>query len=536
MKSIKLIISLLLVSIGFSSCNQWLDLTPTSGVARDEYWQTKEDVATFTTGLYSALIGSNVTLRMFLWGEMRADMIASGTKTNANLTAIKNGEITSYNTYCDWSSFYSVINDCNTLLKYAPGVKDIDASFTDTELQTNESQAVAIRSLMYFYLVRTFGDVPYTTTAYVDDTQDFSIAKTDKDSVLAKVIVDMNGIIDKLPTSYSSTSAAYNKGKITRYAGYALLADMYLWQENYEKAIENCDKIINSGQYALIPVEKDSVEATNETTMETENVSYATDAGKENLFKTLYVDGNSVESIFELQFESDNINPFYSWFTTAPASYIIPNASYIDDNLFLPATLGSSSSKDIRQQICSSNNTVWKYVGTSLTSKVTRTEAEMTSNWIVYRLAEIYLMRAEAKTQLAASLSGDAQQAKLKEALEDVDIVRNRSNAVDATDIDRAGTLSVSTVESFVLLEEAREMAFEGKRWFDVLRNAKRNSYANLKYLLNICVYSAPADKVYSLEAKYKNYNSHYLPIYYSDLESNTLLKQNSFYNDGTTN
>ncbi len=106
---------------------------------------------------------------------------------------------------------------------------------------------------------------------------------------------------------------------------------------------------------------------------------------------------------------------------------------------------------------------------------------------------------------------------------------------MDAKDIDRSA-LSVSTVEEFILQEEAREFAFEGKRWYDVLRNAKRNNYANLKYLVNMCVYSTSADKVYSLQSKYSNnFNSHYLPIYYDDLQSNSLLKQNSFYGDGTT-
>jgi hypothetical protein len=534
MKNFKILISLLLLAIVSTSCDGWLNLTPTSGVARNEYWQSKEDVASFTTGIYSALVGDDVSLRLILWGEMRADMLTSGTKNNSNFSLIKQGEITSYNSYCDWGSFYTVINNCNTLIKYAPGVLDIDKSFTQSALQLNEAQAVGVRSLMYFYLIRNFGDIPYTTTAYVDDSQDFSIAKSDKDSVLNYTIRDMESVVEELPTYYSTSSAANNKGKFTRYAGYALLADMYLWKENYQKTVDYCDKIISSGQYALIPVEKDSVDVTDDTNGTTKRASYATDGGKENLFNKLYVTGNSAESIFELQFGTDNTNPFYTWFTTAPSSYAIPNTDFISESLFLPSTL-SSTCKDIRQQVCSSYNTVWKYAGLSLSSKTTRTEAQMIGNLIVYRLAEVYLMRAEAKTQLAASMSGDQQQNELKEALKDVDLIRDRANAVDATDIDRSA-LSVSTLEEFILQEEAREFAFEGKRWYDVLRNAKRNNYANLKYLVNMCVYSTSADKVYSLQSKYSNnYNSHYLPIYYDDLQSNSLLKQNSFYGDGTT-
>jgi len=75
-------------------------------------------------------------------------------------------------------------------------------------------------------------------------------------------------------------------------------------------------------------------------------------------------------------------------------------------------------------------------------------------------------------------------------------------------------------------------LIFEGKRWFDVLRQAKRNNYdgENLNYLMTLAEYSAPASKVNSLKAKYRNYHSHYLPIYSEEIDANPLLEQNEFY------
>jgi len=77
-------------------------------------------------------------------------------------------------------------------------------------------------------------------------------------------------------------------------------------------------------------------------------------------------------------------------------------------------------------------------------------------------------------------------------------------------------------------------LMFEGKRWFDVLRNAKRNDYSKLNYLMSIVPNSTTPDKVYSLQVKYKNFNSHYLPLPQRDIESNPLLKQNPFYDINT--
>ena len=85
-------------------------------------------------------------------------------------------------------------------------------------------------------------------------------------------------------------------------------------------------------------------------------------------------------------------------------------------------------------------------------------------------------------------------------------------------------------MEALIVDEAGRELMFEGKRWFDVLRNAKRNNYANINYLMQIVPYSITADKVYSVKVKYQNKNSHYLPLPQDDIERNNLLKQNPFY------
>jgi hypothetical protein len=140
-------------------------------------------------------------------------------------------------------------------------------------------------------------------------------------------------------------------------------------------------------------------------------------------------------------------------------------------------------------------------------------------------------MKAEALTQLAI-LNGEDQEL-LKEAYAMVKVIRDRSTAVPTTDISESeGVYTGKTMEEFVLAERGREMIFEGKRWFDVLRQAKRNNYAdnNLEYLMTLAEYSAPASKVNSLKVKYRNYNSHYLPIYSEELDANPLLLQNEFY------
>ncbi len=119
-----------------------------------------------------------------------------------------------------------------------------------------------------------------------------------------------------------------------------------------------------------------------------------------------------------------------------------------------------------------------------------------------------------------------------QEALDIVSQIRKRAWAIpqtekspDATNIDGTGG-----VLEYILEERAREFAFEGKRWFDMLRNAKRSNYKRLDLLIELTARSVPSERQQSAIAKIKDPNSHYLPIYQYEIQTNTLLVQNPFY------
>lgn len=535
MKRVKYNILLVLIFaqlFTLSSCVDWLDLKPTDGVPREEYWKTKEDVNAALVGAYLSMTDANLISRMFLYGEWRADMVQSSTrKKNTNVQSVIDGEISAENSFLDWYTFYRTINLCNTLLKYAPAAQANDPSFSPKLLKEYEAQAITIRSLMYFYLVRSFGDVPLSLDAYVDSSQPMSLPKTSQATIINTLVADLTYAEQYIPYKYSNTDIAQNKGKITAWAVKALLADVYLWKEEYAKCATLCNEIINSGQQALIPVSREMYISEGVTEAENDTIYYPNESDYYNLYDKMYYQGNSIESIFEIQFSKEGMNPFYALMSSANG-YLMAKTDVLQDDIFVPTSKGDRGYYDIREVICQKQGYIWKYIGKQPNGEE-RDQAEYTANYIIYRLAEVYLMKAEALTQLGIEASND--QGYLKEARAAIEKVRVRANAVESTDLTYQQTeFDGKTMEEFVLNERARELVHEGKRWFDVLRQAKRNNYAgnNLKYLLDLAVSSAPASKVFSLQTKYKNIKSHYLPIYYTELEANPMLVQNDFYSN----
>ena len=523
-----------------SSCDTWLDVQPEDGVVRERYWKTKEEVRAAVLGCYSQMLDSKMMQEYFVWGEMRAEMATPASAARPDLVALNTGEITSTNTYTDWASFYKVINQCNTVIELAPAVLDIDESFSERLLNEYIAEVTSIRSLMYFYLVRTFRDVPYSVTASIYDYQDFSLPKTDGKIIIDNLITSLEAIESNIPTKYDNTTASQqeganpNKGRINYYGWASLLADIYLWKGEFDKCIDMTTRVIESGQYSLVPVARTEVLSYNIETGRTDTVYEAQQGDVVAMFNTTYAQGNSVESIFELQNPSTYINPFVSMFSANVANQIEVNQASFSNEYFIPSNIDRIW-RDIRTEgIAFQGKFVWKWAGLNNTSSPVqwRTTSTSNSNWIFYRLADVMLMKAEALTQKAMANNNQEQ---LLQALELVQKIRARGNAPESTDLfyKHVGELDAKTMEEFVLAERTRELSFEGKRWFDLIRMAQRDNFSErtMGYLLRMVVLASPPEKTSIIQSKWQtNQGSLYLPINSGELQRNKNLVQNDFY------
>ena len=109
------VIILLLLTLGISSCSDWLDEQPIDELVQDNFWQTKEDVEAVLMSAYATFAQMDETL--FLFGELRADMIEMRSPTTDQRRVVE-GNLEPDNRLCDWSQFYKIINYCNLVLEY----------------------------------------------------------------------------------------------------------------------------------------------------------------------------------------------------------------------------------------------------------------------------------------------------------------------------------------------------------------------------------------------------------------------------------
>jgi hypothetical protein len=476
-KALRFILVILLMN-NFSSCTEWLSVAPENDLIKEKFWTKTADVEGALAAAYNAL--RNASLQSLIFGELRADLVGFPGNDFSDYEKIAGSDISPTNEIVNWKEYYNAINLANTLMHFDDEVFEKDQTFTREMKDAFEAEARFIRSTAYFYLVRLWKEVPLIMEASISDTSNLFIGKSPENVVLNNIIKDLLTARDLAYTN-ENIQSDYFYGRANQYSITALLADVYLWTENYDKCIEYCDLIINSGLYGLEPTET---------------------------FFNIYYPGNSIsEAIIEIQYDDDldnQNNPIYdnliSLYGGTQASLNWKNINQIMDP------------EDMRR--FQGKGGIWKYQGRDAFGLLPRTLTERDANWILYRYADILLMKAEASIEL-----------------DRFDI----ANDLIGETLLRAGLpykeqTSKELLRQELLDERGREFLFEGKRWFDLLRAAKRNSFENKQIIIDMILSGADIKQQAILKTRVFDTLSYYLPIPERELIYNQNLQQNPFY------
>ena len=527
---------LAVMSLSLASCNDWLTVHPQTQIVEENFWEDKNDLEGVRYAAYKNMAGQ--VEKMIIWGDLRSDVYRLNTQQSSkqgnrdNFRNIIQANIDTTWSYYDWSGMYSTIGYCNKVIQHGEEVLEKDKQFTASEWRQMKAEMVTMRALSYFYLVRAFKSIPYTTKVVNSDTEVEYFPQLPVLDVMDSLITDVESVAGQARNRFVDKQET--KGMITNAAIYALLSDMYLWRasmrqgrsaadstitqamviDDYQKCILNSELSISKLKEQFDEDMKGNIGASRENYMswagaplfngKSIDFMYKNDVDEANrgyvnlnAYREIFNNGNSYESIFELQFSSSD----------SRKNEVVNSMWGSSEGTHLVTTFSSDNKTDMRYWFSG-----WKNIGGALTaadyyclkwnnpsvtfrSGIGTEQVEIAmigstdeyNNWIVYRLSDVLLQNAEARACLV-QLGVDAADNKTvcQQILRMinrrwwVDVVNGGEAANDvATKKDYDIDATVNGNDAYIKhVMDTRKIEFvgEGKRWFDLVRYAERLS------------------------------------------------------------
>lgn len=429
MKNIKNI-GLLLLAIGmFSSCEKSLLQDPKTTITVNTAWQSEGDVQAEIAAAYSFFRSPLTTYYAhYAYGEFRAGDVKSLVAFNLE----RNDLGTDYyavDNWRDWGKFYRAIAQCNLILEKMV-IMD-NALFTNKPKAYYHAEIRFLRSFIYFYMTRIWGDVPLN----LEGVNKKPLPRLAKEKVWEFCIQEVEAAYDALPLQV--TTANERGIKPTKIAALALLSHIHMFNQNYEAAEKALQQI-----------------QTNEVAAGLELLPFSK-------FKEV-IKGRSKESIFEVNFNDKEA----SIYSTLGAAFARPPEirTKLSEACNIPIKVADelfpSGTSDLRNQWVTNRSNTLDITLNKFDVKApdfTVTAPKYEANIILLRYAEILLLHAEVLTR----------NNKPNEAIAKLNKVRSRSTAAlyDAT--------TEPDLLQAILKERRKELIGEGYRWYDLMRTNK---------------------------------------------------------------
>lgn len=543
---IKGALALTIVGASLSACGDFLTITPLNGVVAENYWEKKSEVESVITSCYYEMQNADFSRRVLLWGELRGDNVTDNSELQKDndLTYFYTNNITPSNPWTSWAPFYNVINLCNTILHYAPQAQARDGNYSTGELQTHQAEARALRALCYFYLVRSFERLPLVTQATIGDDVDFQVDASGEEEVLNLIVEDLEWAVQYIWDRKYFEDRAEQKGRLNKQSVRALLADVHLWRGDYAQCAEYCRQIMDEKMADYNELQEQIAAGDfSDYSYEGQLALYngyplLSAAGGSGLYydypysMTFYT-GNSFESIFELQYDLENRSNGNEAVTYFYGAHDRDNGRLNAAPYMVTRTSGSLFENNADKRLVTNTSydgftpsmayVVYKFRGIPLVSGVTVSHAlrSTAENWIVYRLTDVMLMRAEA----LAYMGGEEN---CREAFELVTAVNSRACG-GASELQ----YDEEQIKTIVLEERQRELMFEGKRWYDLVRMVRHSENpTETMSLLRSYLLRRYSSNGSDAVARIGSLDNLFLPIYQNEIDVNPMLAddQNQAY------
>jgi hypothetical protein len=487
-KNLILIVGLVGVLVLCSACSDQLDVTPTSVITANSFWETPDEVNAALQGMYVDLRSEAAKPLFFLGGARASDVYQDGT-VGTNWHRYYTQTLIPTDAGPSWESFYKIVDDANLLIKYTPNI-----NFSSKEKKNDAlAQAYTMRAFIYFVMVRTWGDLVIRTEP-TEGSKGLQKERSSQKDVFQLIKKDLDQALQLYPNDdFPSCRCEWSKP-----AAEALKGNVYLWtgkrlqggKSDFQVALKSLEKVKNSDA-KLLKDYADIFKYSNKGNQEVLMVSHFElhESGNNYYYQMFNANGNIPANATQATLDAIGTTGGFRNNIVNPTPYV-RDSLWDDHDQRKNATYYNIYHRD------TNGNKGDYYLSLAMKGKalISGGQLSFVNDVILYRYADVLLMIAETKNALGMDPSHE------------INLVRKRAYGKYF----KPDHVFVSTTKKVnnkaILKERLREFATEGKRWWTLRRFGvaidlpSMQSKPNPKHLLLFPISSS----VLSLEPKIK--------------------------------
>ena len=541
------------------SCKDFLTVEPEGYLKAEQSFQNADDAIAAVYGLYGLM--QPLVDQIYLAGEAQGDLVLAARGADKWIAEIAQNRVTPQNPYTDYTNFYRLIIACNNAIDGLAKILILDPiNYSYDKYKFDIAETKYVRAWAYLQMVKIWEDVPYISQSITSADQITEVAPEKANTILQNILKDVIENFDqlqvaRLPSNSSFTNINISRSQFTAQSARFLLSDIYLELGDFIKAYNTILPMLPFGERDNETQKGISPSLSPRFWYEKINGLMA-----EALYKEwgLYIDfdgskgqknslqrwtNNKNGGIYALKpsknaIEYWNKTPMMllSYQITSKGyyfDYLTPRGfNYVSDSEGYPiiGCMGDSMrGPGFSYHIDGKDTLIFKYIMKARyeTKSILQNDGHSNDDapFLLYRTGPFFLKTIEMLNNM-----GMPHQALMY--LNGGDAVGVESTRYRVWcfpfKFDPQGEDYVRQLNRFILEEMALEGAFEGLRWFDLVRFSKRAGYES--WLGDYVAQKYPANQRAAIKSKLSNRNYWYFPYYYKNVETNKLLNQKPGY------
>jgi hypothetical protein len=547
-----------------ASCKKFVAIEPEGFIPAEQTFKTADDAVAAVYGLYGLM--QPLVDQIYLAGEVQGDLVEAARGADSYITEIAQNRVTPVNPYTDYSKFYRLIVACNNAIAGLKQINRLDpVNYNSERLNQNIAEILYIRAWTYLQLVKIWEDVPFVDSSITSVEQIIDVPPSKSVTIIDRILKDAEeGAPLMLPLSSNNVDMRVKRSQFNPDAARCLLAELYMYAGRYSDAWETIRPLSPYTYSNLLFKMTQFAGGESGTPLYAQYPNVFTSFNNAYLFQSYWAffidfDGSKGQKNSLLRWTNNKNGGIYA---LKPSSNIIKayettpmiklNYQNTSAGYYIDLTKNGSNINPVLQadgypviggygdyirgagvayQPDGQDTLIFKFLIKARDVAKNPNDNDPNSNddamFPIYRDGPVYLMACEILNNLGMS----EQALLIMNGTYGSDFLQGTRYRVRAAPLklDPNSTESkIKQVDRLILEEKALEASFEGMRWFDLVRFAKRHNDPSM--LAEAVAQKYPASQQAAIKSRLSNRNYWSFPYYYKNVAANKSLPQKPGY------